>query len=69
MSDLSQARVVSFHAVNGKLLEKEKEFMVVEDALEYANTLECMSVQVFERDKGIIFYQRPHLTEYEPNSP
>lgn len=64
MSDLSQARVVSFHSIDGKLLDKEKEFMEVDDALEYAETLECISVQVFQRDKGIIYYQRPQIREY-----
>jgi hypothetical protein len=63
MSDLSQAKVVSLHSISGKLLDKEKEFMEVEDALVYAKTLECISVQVFQRDKGIILYQRPQISE------
>lgn len=56
---MAEARVLSFHHVNGQFIDKEKDFMNTEDALDYAKKLDCMSVRVLEKDKGVIYYERP----------
>ncbi len=58
---MANAKVLSTHYVDGKIIDKEKEFVEKEDALSYAKELTCLLVRVFEKDTGIIYYNKPGL--------
>ncbi len=55
------AKVLSTHYVDGKIIDKEKEFIDKEDALSYAKEMNCLIVRVLEKDVGVIYYNKPGL--------
>jgi hypothetical protein len=53
------ARVLSTHFVDGKIVDIDKDFVDKDEALEYAKNLKCITVRVFEKEVGVVYFHKP----------